>query len=163
MTLYEFWRRLHGRGWHQNPDLDHTGDVTHGHAARVALMGLRLWPEDLALCAACVAHDAGEWMPGDAPQPGKEASPAFAGHLHRLEAQAITDMGLGGHDTTDPRVKVLDRLDRYLWAGCKTPWVLITPEWVSAREGIREQARTMGAQRWEILSAVEEAAERAGA
>jgi hypothetical protein len=163
MTLYEYWRRLHGRGWHQNPDLDHTGDVTHGHAARVALMALRLWPDDLALCAACVAHDAGEWIAGDVPMDAKQRSAQLRSLVERLEAQAITDMGLGGHDTTSPRVKVLDRLDRYLWTATKTPWVLITPEWVSAREGIREQARTMGAQRWEILSAVEEAAERAGA
>lgn len=144
MTLFEYWRKLHGRGWHQNPDMDHTGDVTHGHAARVALMALRLWPDDLALCAACVAHDAGEWIAGDVPMDAKQRSPMLRGMVKTLEAQALTDMGLIGHDTTDPRVKMLDRLDRYLWTATKAPWLLHTDEWNNVGVAVWTLAKEAG-------------------
>lgn len=163
MTLFEFWRCTHGRRWHQNPDLDHTGDVTHGHSARVALMALHLWPGDKALAAACVVHDAGEWATGDIPYDAKQKSPMFKAMSEKMEHAAIDVMGLEGHDITDPRVKLLDRLDTYLWNATKTPWLLRTPEWIAAAVDIRGMCVTMGAGVAQAVNdAVTEAHRRAG-
>lgn len=138
MNLLKIWRATFVRRWHTNADLHDSGDMQHGHAGRMGVMALALWPAEPDLACACMMHDMGEGGdgPGDVPGPAKAANDTLATALRDLESAAILRLGLPQSADKDPRVHLLDRLDAYLWVTLKAPHLTATDEWRQARRDI---------------------------
>jgi hypothetical protein len=88
---------------------------------------------------ACGTHDAGEHAVGDMPYTRK--SPEFAAVLDAAEAEVLADMGLdfGLTATEIRRLKLVDRLDAYLFAKHRRPGVLTGDGWPEQREWLAEE------------------------
>lgn len=135
MNLRPLWHSLHVRRWHTNPHLQHTHDTTTAHSARMAVLALRIWG-DTDLACACLVHDVGECFTGDLPWTFKRSSPAVAHDLAIEESAAIRGLKLSDWLSDDPRVKLLDRVDAYLWMQLHRPDLMETPDWIAARQEI---------------------------
>jgi len=123
------------RRWHCNPSLAHLTDTVASHSGRMAALACVLWPEpSAALFRAIACHDLGEIATGDVPWPVKQ-DPALKAALDRLEAQALRDMGLAFHVGPDDarRLKLLDRLDAYLFVTQYAPHALDGDGWPAAK------------------------------
>jgi len=130
--------------WHAGdsaPWLARSGDTVGAHGARMAIMAKRTWPDaSPALIWACIAHDLGEAVSGDAPMSAK-ADAELKAALDRVEAQALNDMGidmpLSALDRA--RLKYLDRLDAYLWAEHHAPHLMEWDKWQAASKWLAQQ------------------------
>jgi len=101
----------------------------------MAALACVLWPEpSAALFRAIACHDLGEIATGDVPAPTKR-DPVIAEALDRLEAKALRDMGLVFHVDPDDarRLKLLDRLDAYLFVTQYAPHALDGDGWTAAK------------------------------
>ena len=137
MNLLKVWRATLVRHWPKNADLYDSGDLQHGHAGRMGVMALALWPAEPDLACACMMHDMGEGGdgPGDVCGGWKARHPERAKLVAEWEAEAYAELGLPTFKK-DPRVHLLDRLDRYLWVALKAPHLTATDEWRQARRDI---------------------------
>lgn len=123
-ALLTIWRAGRTRRWHVNHRLSETHDYLDGHHARVARMILALHKSpSMALIRAALTHDDGESVTGDIPAPFKAslASPILAG-LESWERDVRIRMWGGDPEpdltkTDQLWIKLMDRLDAYLWAG----------------------------------------------
>jgi len=136
--------------WHAGayaPWLARSGDACHGHAGRMAMLALHFWGAGCSwsLLAACITHDAGEIVAGDAPQAAK-ADPELAALLDRIEGRARAAMGVDfgvlGEDAR--RLGFLDRLDAFLWAQHHAPGLMAAPAWRGALVWLRVEALGLG-------------------
>ena len=124
--------------WHAGdsaPWLARSGDTVGAHGARMAVLAKRLWRDaSPQLIWACIAHDLGEYMTGDAPMLAKQDA-TLKGALDRLEERAMHDMGIDMpmNELDSVRLKYLDRLDAYLWTGLHAPDLLETADWRAAK------------------------------
>jgi 5'-deoxynucleotidase YfbR-like HD superfamily hydrolase len=106
--------------WHSSRchALRHSGDTIDAHAARCCRLLLALKPDASAnLIAATLHHDVAERVTGDTPWNAKIDDATLRDVLVRLEAAENQRLGL-----TTPRhaedvdwIKLVDRLDAYLW------------------------------------------------
>jgi len=135
--LFTVWRATFVRRWHKSPDFYDSGDMQHGHAGRMAVMSLWLWPDDYELAAACVLHDMGEGGegPGDVCGLSKARAPRWAARAAQQEQIAYSGLGLPAVQP-DSRVRLLDRLDAYLWAMLHKPWLGGLAKWEDAAADI---------------------------
>lgn len=146
MKPLAMWHLLFVRNWHRNVYMQHIPDCIMAHGNRCAHLAWKLWPGDKDLFIACAAHDTGEGGPGDGPYDAKRADPEFKAMMDRKEAEHLAAIGFG--DITgldDPRVKLMDRLDRYLMVRTHRPDLMETPEWLTARQEIWALAQDMPA------------------
>ena len=135
MNLRTLWQSLHVRRWHTNAELGHTHDTTTAHSARLAVLALRLWPGDDALAVACIKHDLGEAASGDVPWLAKRQPPDLAAASATAEEEWLRAAKLG--DLPDDwRVKLLDRIDAYLWCQLHRPDLMERADWIEARQDI---------------------------
>jgi hypothetical protein len=149
MTPSAAWYATLTPRWHAGdsaPWLARSGDTVGAHGARMAITARQIWPDaSPALLWACIAHDLGEAAAGDAPLAAK-SDPTLKSALDRIEAQALDDMGiampLSARDRD--RLKYLDRLDAYLWAGHHAPHLHDWPEWRKARAWLDAQWVVLG-------------------
>ena len=119
------------RRWHANASLAHFNDTVASHSGRMAALACILWPyPSAALFRAIACHDLGEIATGDVPFDVKK-DPALKNALDRLEAQAVHDMGVAFQVDPDDarRLKLLDRLDAYLFASQYAPHMLDQDAW----------------------------------
>jgi 5'-deoxynucleotidase YfbR-like HD superfamily hydrolase len=124
------------RRWHTNPHLGHTGDTLASHGGRMAVLALMLWPEpDANLLAQCVTHDLGEYKTGDTPW---NAPKNRQGEFDALKAMGMYYVKL------DPRLKLLDMLDAYLWARHHAPHLMGHKDWQGQREKMLALAFDIG-------------------
>ncbi len=138
------WRAMFVRRWHANPDLSDLHDEVGAHSGRCAMLMLKLFPAAPAdLLAACIAHDAAEWVVGDLPYSRRDQD--FASALDAAEARALADMGLIPPMTLRERamLKLVDRLDAYLFVRHRRPGVLAGPGWPEHREWLIASARDL--------------------
>lgn len=141
------WRSGFVRRWHSNPDLSDLHDENAAHHGRVAMLAVKLFPEcSRAFLLACVTHDAAEWFVGDIAYTKRER--AYAAALDTAEAQALEAMGLTVELTPDQRrrLKLVDRLDAYLFVKHRRPHVLAGDGWPEQREWLRSEWRACGAE-----------------
>lgn len=135
--------------WHTNPVFAATGDRVDGHSARVAILILQFKPGACAaLLRAAIIHDLGESAVGDMASPIKRNHPDLYAQLERIEADALSAMGLGGlglHPFDRALLKLCDGLDAYLWARSHRPdYVAAHPEWRAMFARLRRDARSLG-------------------
>lgn len=140
-----FVQRWHAGEW--APWLARSGDACHGHAGRVAMLALHFWGAGCswALLAACITHDAGEIVAGDAPMAAKR-DPDLAAVLGRIEGRARAAMGVdfGVLGTDARRLRFLDRLDAFLWAQHHAPGVMAAESWQADLAWLRAEAGVLG-------------------
>jgi hypothetical protein len=123
------------RRWHTHPYLSNTCDPVGYHSGRMGVLALDFFGPDAELLAACLTHDLGEFLTGDAPfgSPCKD---------HPSEAMARQKMSLN-YPLNDPRLKFLDLLDSYIWAKIHAPDVIKSPNWLKQLLTILEMADSL--------------------
>lgn len=137
------WRADVAR-WHSNPvrALRLSGDATHAHSARMCLLILDLHPApSVELLEAVLHHDLPETITGDVPYGAKQRWPELKEALDWAEAEIATDYELGYR--CDPFIKLVDRLDAYIWAHENAPFVLQETEWLDCRRWIKAESKRL--------------------
>lgn len=134
--------------WHanRNPRLRHSQDCTDAHSARCARLLLCLKPDASAdLLAAVLHHDVAEAFTGDVPQSAKRNA-TLRDVLHWMESDAEARLGLTGprHSQDAAWVKLVDRLDAWLWVMRHDEREARKPEWRDAADAIRTAAWKLG-------------------
>lgn len=150
MNAAAIYRSGSVRRWHANPDLAHTGQTLADHHGRCVQLLLALCPEEelsLDLIVAVAHHDVAERWVGDLPWPFKAAFPEVA-EAHAAAEAAILVIEAGVDFSIDPRevrwLKLVDRLDAYLYAATHAPHVVAGADWAEAREEIVRAAWGLG-------------------
>jgi 5'-deoxynucleotidase YfbR-like HD superfamily hydrolase len=129
------WIATFTRRWHTHSHLSQTNDPVGYHSGRMGVLALDFFGTDANLLAACLTHDLGEYVTGDAPfgSPVKD---------HVAEDDARLNMGM--YYPCDERVKFLDLLDIYLWARHHAPHVVKEPDWRKQLLTLIEMADSLG-------------------
>ena len=127
------------RRWHTNPHLSHTVDPVGYHSGRMAILALKLWPNDNHLRDACLTHDLGEFASGDIPYDGDKTT------ANMVSDKWSRDNDLDAHLVyPGRRLKFLDKLDAYLWARHHAPHVLKDTAWQSQKYWLQSEAKQLG-------------------
>lgn len=143
----EVFRACHTMRWHTDPDLSHTQDSIGGHQGRVAALVATFFPSDLEAIKAAVLHDLGEAFVADVPSPVKKCSPELRELLHKLEAQAIAELGVVFPKLTPlqaKRVYFCDQLDALMWGYTKAPWLCYRDHWQEFEIFVNQLAEELG-------------------
>lgn len=137
------------RRWHANPckALRDSGDTIHSHQARCVMLLLRLHPDPASdLIKATLHHDTAEQITGDVPYGAKRMFPAICRELDKAESQIAIAMEIpqpwGSHDTY--WIKLVDRLDAYLWAFDVAQSETLRDDWLAALDDIYDMADGLG-------------------
>lgn len=148
MTILQIWNSNVNR-WHASRchALRNSGDTTDAHAARCCRLLIALKPDASAnLIAACLHHDVAERATGDTPWGAKINDATLRDVLVRLEIAEIMRLGL-----TEPRtandadwIKLVDRLDAYLWCAMVAPGQLRNADWNAAYADVIARAARLG-------------------
>jgi hypothetical protein len=130
--------------WHASRchALRHSGDTTDAHAARCCRLLLALKPDASAnLIAATLHHDVAERVTGDVPFGAKQDA-TLRDTLVRLEVSENMRLQLREAVTLDEWdwIKLVDRLDAYLWAQMVAPAELAKQDWRNAWADILARA-----------------------
>lgn len=151
--VFRAWRASFVRRWHSHPDLCDTTDYVAGHQGRCVVLLLALHPDaSRELIARVATHDQGEIAFADVAGPAKQRNPYLAASVEELEREEIDAQGFGGkpgavHDLLDVNdfllVKLVDRLDTWLWMIRHAPRLSERPDWVALRQRIRDDAGTL--------------------
>jgi hypothetical protein len=133
--ILEIWNSDVNR-WHASRchALRNSGDTTDAHAARCCRLLLALKPDASAnLIAATLHHDVAERVTGDTPWGAKQDA-TLRDTLVRLETAENERLGLATprHDEDLQWIKLVDRLDAYLWCATVAPAELDTQDWRTA-------------------------------
>ena len=134
--------------WHASRShaLRNSGDDTDAHAARCCRLLLALKPDASAnLIAATLHHDVAERVTGDTPMGAKQDA-TLRDTLVRLEIRETMRLGLiEPRDKTEYEwIKLVDRLDAYLWCQMVDPAELARQDWRNAWADILGRADTLG-------------------
>jgi 5'-deoxynucleotidase YfbR-like HD superfamily hydrolase len=130
--------------WHASRchALRHSGDTTDAHAARCCRLLLAFKPDASAnLIAATLHHDVAERVTGDVPFGAKQDA-TLRDTLVRLEVSENMRLQLREAVTLDEWdwIKLVDRLDAYLWAQMVAPAELTKQDWRNAWADILSRA-----------------------
>jgi hypothetical protein len=141
------WRADVAR-WHSNPNrqLRQSGDTTHAHAARCAMLLWDLHPNPSAvLLAACLHHDVAETETGDVPYGAKQKWSDLADQLRQAEVDVYCMMNLPWLATSEDAewIKFVDRLDALLWVNDVCHMELTSSEWQKCIKWIRDKSRQL--------------------
>jgi len=135
------------RRWHTNLDLSCTEDYNDAHQGRVARIILALHPDPSAgLICAALTHDDGERGPGDLSTDAKK-NPELRAIVEAEERKtAVKTWGKIWWLESDEQkwLKFADRLDAYMWAKHKAPWVLVQDTWVKHRRELLDSVESLG-------------------
>lgn len=141
------WRAGRVRRWHTNPHLSRTDDYVDGHAARVAVIAMTLYPEisrDGIIFA--LTHDHGEHAVGDMSYMVKIAKPEIAAELEEMEDSERAEMGFGSLEDEKERkiVKLSDWLDAWLWMFHHEPHLAGRKDWAQQLSAAMSMANDVG-------------------
>lgn len=133
------WDSGHVNRWHNNPHhgLRNSGDTVWQHAARCTYLMCRIFPDaDAHLLLAVLMHDAAESVTGDTPATAKSGDIRAA--LERTE-RTFNE----ARDIPTPRnkreryiMRLVDRLDAYLWARSIDARIVDAQEWHDQLEAV---------------------------
>jgi 5'-deoxynucleotidase YfbR-like HD superfamily hydrolase len=142
-VIREIWNSDVNR-WHASRchALRNSGDTTDAHAARCCRLLLALKPDASAnLIAATLHHDVAERVTGDVPWGAKQDA-TLRDTLVRLEIAETMRIGLIEPRTAEEAdwIKLVDRLDSYLWCKMVAPGELDTLDWRNAWHDIMARA-----------------------
>ena len=128
--------------WHTNPHMSDTDDPVGYHSGRMAILAMKLWPCAWELVGACLTHDLGEYASGDIPYDGDKTT------ANAVADKWSIDNGLDWHldasTTTNRRVKLLDKLDAYLWARHHKPIILQEKAWQDQYDWLVSESKQLG-------------------
>ena len=148
--IYDIWNSDVNR-WHASRchALRNSGDTTDAHAARCCRLLLALKPDASAnLIAATLHHDVAERVTGDTPWGAKFASEELRDILILLETAENTRLGLHWFERLPSVdwewIKLVDRLDAYLWCRMIAPGELAQHDWRLSWADILERADRLG-------------------
>ena len=130
------------RRWHTNAALSHTVDPVGYHSGRMAILALKLWPDDMQLLAACLTHDLGEYASGDIPYDGDKTTANKVATDWSIENEL--DWHINAPAEVYKRLKFLDKLDAYLWARHHAPHVLKDIAWQSQKYWLVSEGNQLG-------------------
>lgn len=142
------WKRDVNR-WHSHPSrkLRNSGDTVHAHAARCCILLLDLHPTASAqLIASCLMHDAAEGWTGDVPYNAKHRWPMLTSALAWAETDVEMQVGVTTPATQKDRdwIKLVDRLDAYLWMLDVAPEEAASFEWQECQRDLLARADALG-------------------
>lgn len=145
--IYEIWNSNVHR-WHASRShaLRNSGDTTDAHAARCCRLLIALNPCASAnLIAACLHHDVAERATGDTPQSAKNDA-TLRDTLIRLEEGENMRLGIPEARTRAEYewIKLVDRLDAYLWCRMVDKAELSKNGWRMAWADILSRADDLG-------------------
>ena len=149
MSIARIYRTGFVQRYAQNPQMAWTGQTLGHHQWGVAMLMFELFPDEvnLALIWEALYHDAGEMGTCDASYPAKKRYPKMAEAIAEAEAAERADMNIGQAELTDREIaalKLCDRLESYLFAKVRTPWVLTGDDWPELRLEIERRAFELG-------------------
>lgn len=138
--------------WHASRShaLRNSGDTTDKHAARCYRLLIALNPSaSVYLRDAVALHDVAERVTGDTPWGAKFHSEDLRATLVFLETRENVRLGISRiFEALRPEewdwVKLVDRLDAYLWCQMVAPAELREVEWVNAWIDILDRAEALG-------------------
>ncbi len=134
----------------QNPQMAWTGQTLGHHQWAVTTLIFALFPDEvnLALIWEALHHDAGEMGSCDAAYPAKQRHPRMAEAIGEAEAAERVEMGIPEAQLTERETAILklcDRLESYLFASVRTPWVLTrVQDWPELRQACLDMACVLG-------------------
>lgn len=123
--------------WHAHPEarLRNSGDTIESHQRRCVLLLKQIKPNaSQSLIDAVRYHDEAERWIGDMPYMTKKHFPELAEWLRDAEMQIMKKYGIPQPSSTFDKnmVKIVDRLDAYLWMLDRAPDLAETPDWEDA-------------------------------
>ena len=145
--ILEVWNSDVNR-WHAHRDhwLRNSGNTDDSHAMRCVRLLYVLNPNaSRELILAVAFHDVGERKSGDVPWGAKQDA-TMRHVLTRLECDEIDRLGMGVAITSEEYgwLKMVDRLDAYLWVSHVAKHLLRTPEWELEALQMVDRARECG-------------------
>lgn len=143
------YRTGFGQRYSMNPEMAWTGQTLGHHQWGVAVLLLELFPDcSMATLKEALLHDTGEPGAGaDVSAPAKRKYPALAKVAHAAEIAERHEMGVPPEldiDCDYDAILLCDRLEAYLFARVRTPWVLEQPDWQEGRARLLDMAETLG-------------------
>lgn len=142
---YDLYRTGFVQRYAQNPEMAWTGQTLGHHQWGVAVLLMRLFGDrvNLAVVWEALHHDAGEMGACDASAPAKNRHPRMAEAIAEAEAVERVELGVCRAVLTEDEAAMLkfcDRLESYLFASVRTPWVLRGDGWPEMRDALLEDA-----------------------
>jgi len=146
--MNELYRSGFVQRWHQNPELAHTGQTLGHHQWGCAMLLAQLHPApSTALLLATLMHDVGEYATGDMSYTSKMDHPELAdalGDVEEKEARRITGHTFALSETDKLWIKLVDRLESYMYVKTREPRLLEQPDWIECRDAVLRLARYLG-------------------
>lgn len=135
--------------WHAHPDsrLRLSGDTINSHQQRCVDLLMRIYPNaSQPLIEAVRYHDEAERWLGDMPYMAKQQFSDLAAAMHEAEYCVAMDYGIPQPKTTFDRkmVKIVDRLDAYLWMLDFAPDLAKEKDWIAAFDNLILLSEQMG-------------------
>jgi 5'-deoxynucleotidase YfbR-like HD superfamily hydrolase len=149
MNVNDIYRSGFVQRYHTNADMAHLGQTNGQHQWGVAVLMFALFLDrmNLAVVWEALHHDTGEMHAADVSYPAKRAYPALAEAAAEAEADARVWMGVPEAALTDDEtamLKLCDRLESYLFARVRAPWVLVGDGWPELRAWCVGEAWRLG-------------------
>jgi 5'-deoxynucleotidase YfbR-like HD superfamily hydrolase len=134
--------------WHQNPEMAHTGQTLGHHQWGCAMLLAQLHPgPSTALLLATLMHDVGEYATGDMSYTAKQKHVELAVALAKVEhaeAERITEHSFVLTNEDRRWLRLVDRLESYLFVKTREPRLLDQPDWIECREIVMRLAHQLG-------------------
>lgn len=147
IRAFVLWSSSFTRRWHMNAAMSHADDHICAHQGRCGLLVMVLFPDHSPdLLRAAITHDAAEFVVGDLSAPFKQAGGDLVAQHAALEDRIRTAMGFGGvlTDLDQCRLKLVDRLDGFLFVNLRQPSEINRNGWPEVRAWIMQEAETLG-------------------
>jgi 5'-deoxynucleotidase YfbR-like HD superfamily hydrolase len=140
MKIYKIWLSGLVRRWHSNPDLAHTAQTNAQHQWGCAILAIYLFPDNHRLLIDAITHDVAEVGIGDVAGPAKRGDPALKAASEWAETKNFIHLELI-EPAKSQEIKLIDRLEAYLWAERHAPNTIRGDGWPEALEDIKSLAR----------------------
>lgn len=147
---YDLYRSGFTQRYASNPDMAHLGQTNGHHQWGVAVLLVSLFGDridNLAVVWEALHHDTGEMGAADVSHPAKQKYPALAAAVADAEFAERLNLGVPEASLTEEEARMLrfcDRLESYLFASARAPWVLCGGGWPEVRQNIEGQAFALG-------------------
>lgn len=147
LRAFVLWSSSFTRRWHMNAAMSHTEDFVCAHQGRCGLLVMVLFPDhSIQLLRAAITHDAAEYAVGDLSAPFKAAGGDLVAKHAALEDRILDEMGFGNtlDELDQRRLKLVDRLDGFLFVNLRHPHEVGRNGWPDVRAWITQEAEALG-------------------
>lgn len=149
MKINDIYRSGFVQRYSSNPEMAHLGQTNRHHQWGVTVLLFALFGDRIGMAVVWEAlhHDTGEMGAADVSYLAKRRHPDLAAAVASAEANERIDMGVPEAALTDDEtamLKLCDRLESYLFARVRTPWVLAGDGWPELRAWCIGEAWALG-------------------